>query len=359
MTIQTQEKKYREVERTLRQEIQSGKWLPGERLPSERDMARRFEVAHMTIRQAVGALIQEDLLRRVHGKGTFVVEHDWSQPASSTRFPMVLLFPSILRQIDRGYFPEVLAGFQQTLEAHGECAGLCESYSDRSHGSLEPGSAVACLLVDRSDLEIIESLRDSGHHVLAINHYTGRRSIPSVRIDDAQGIEQAVDHLVALGHERIGFITGPPQNLDAADRLRGFRSAITRHGLGAAPEAAGMFTEISGYAAAQHLLSSPRPPTAIVCASDLPAIGVMKAAREYGLAIPRDLSLVGFGDFSVAPYVDPGLTTVRQTRAELGRRVAESLIVLANGGTVADTILDARLLLRETTAPPGDRITKS
>lgn len=359
MTTQMPEKKYREVERTLREEIQSGKWRPGERLPGERDLARRFDVAHMTIRQAVSALIQENLLRRVHGKGTFVIDHDQPQPKPSTRFPMVLLFPSLLRQVDRAYFPEVLAGFQQTMEANGECAGLCETYSDGSYGRLEPGSAVACLLIEQSDLELIERLRDNGHRVLAVNHYTGRRSIPSVRINDARGIEQAVAHLVSFGHERIGFIQGPPTNLDAADRLSGFRSAVLRHGLDAAPEAPGSFHEASGYAAAQILLSSPRPPTAIVCASDISAIGAMKAAREYGRSIPRDLSLVGFGDFSVAAYVDPGLTTIRQTRVELGRRVTESLIVLANGGDVSDIILDARLLLRETTAPPGDRITKS
>ncbi len=312
----------------------------------------------MTIRQAVSTLIEEDLLRRVHGKGTFVVDQSPSQLRSSTRFPMALLFPSYLGSMDPWYFPEVLAGFQQTLEARGHSASLYESQVGVSPGTLEAGSAVACLLVDRSDLELVERLRDNGHRVLAINHYTGRRSIPSVRIDDAQGVEQAVHHLVSLGHDRIGFVLGPPNNIDATDRLSGFRSAVLRCGLDQVSEVSGHFTEASGYAGAQLLLASPHPPTALVCASDLSAIGAMKAVREVGLSIPRDLSIVGFGDFSVAAYVEPGLTTIRQTRMELGRKVAESLIALANGENVPDTVLDVRLILRESTARPNDKTTK-
>ena len=197
----------------------------------------------------------------------------------------------------------------------------------------------------------MERLRDGGHRVLAINHYTGRRSIPCVRIDDASGVEMAVDYLVALGHQRIGFLAGDFGNLDGADRAQGFRQAVRRHGLHNAIEFGGGFQEWRGYEAAKALFASSDPPSAIVCASDLSAIGAMKAAREKGLCMPRDLSVIGFGDFSVGDYISPALTTVRQSRVELGRVAAESLVRLANGEAVSDIVLQAHLIVRDSTAP--------
>ena len=193
------------------------------------------------------------------------------------------------------------------------------------------GSNVACLLCEDKQSRLVEKLRDHGVTVLAINRYPGRRAIPSVYIDDASGIVNAVDHLAALGHERIGFICGQLRNLDAIERLRGFRRAIKKHRIRTAPEIGDGFNESEGYSAAVQMLTQSNRPTAIVCASDLAAIGAIKAARDLGLSIPTGLSVVGFGDFSVADYMMPALTTVRQARLALGKCAASALIDLAAG----------------------------
>ena len=350
MTSKTSTLKHREIARALRQEIKTGLWQAGERLPGEQDLARRFAVSYMTMRQAVTNLVQESVLVRVRGKGTFVVAQNRSSEPGRTGQPMALLIPCDMQRMDPYYFPEVLDGFQEAVEAAGRRASLYSFDAVEQPGVLEPGTAIACLLIDRSSLQTVETLRDSGYRVLAINRYSGRRSIPSVRIDDARGIEEAIGHLVALGHERIGFVLGPRTNIDAADRQRGFRNGIKRYGLRVAPEAGDGFTEASGYAAAREMLSGSQRPTAIACASDLSAIGAIKAARDFGLSVPRGLSVVGFGDFSVADYVSPSLTTIKQKRRALGRAAAEALMLLADGEDTPGVVLDAEVIVRESTA---------
>lgn len=350
MMSKTSTLKHREIARALRQEIKTGLWQAGERLPGEQDLARRFEVSYMTMRQAVTNLVQECVLVRVRGKGTFVVADHPSHSDGRVAQPIALLVPTELQRMDPYYFPEVLEGFQDAIDAAGRRAALYSFDAVEHTGVLEPGSAVACLLIERSSLQVVERLRDSGYRVLAVNRYVGRRSIPCVRIDDAGGVEQAVGHLVSLGHDRIGFVAGPRTNLDAADRLRGFRSAVKRYGVRSAPESGDSFTEAGGYAAAREMLSGTNRPTALVCASDLSAIGAVKAARDFGLTVPRGLSVVGFGDFSVADYVSPSLTTVKQSRRALGRAAGNALILLADGDETAGLVLDAELIVRESTA---------
>jgi len=349
-TVETATKKYREVEQVLRREIASGDWLAGAQIPAAQELAKRFGVANMTVRQAITALVDDGILVRVQGKGTFVVDRDRSQPETSTRYPMAMLFPVEWQRRDAYYFGDLLDGFQRVMEAEGHRVPRYDYDVAETPGLLEPGTAVACLLLEEPHLELIERLRDTGYRVFAINNYSGRRSIPCIRVNDAGGVEDAVDHLVSRGHERIAFLRGVSVNLDAMDRQRGFRAAVKKHELRNVVEIGDDFIESAGYDAAQRLLSSPNPPTAIICASDLSALGAVRAVRDRGLSVPHDLSVVGYGDFSVADYVIPRLTTIRQPRHELGAGAAEMLIKLANGEDIADRLLDAELIIRESTA---------
>jgi len=348
--IETPTKKYREVEQTLRREIESGLWPAGGQLPPAQELAKRFKVANMTIRQAVTGLLEEGLLVRIQGKGTFIVEREQAPAEIGTRYPMALLFPTEWQRRDSYYFSELLNGFQQVIQDNGHKAPVLDYDTAETPGALEPGTAVACVILEEPHQQLVERLRDRGFRVLAVNHYTGRRSIPCVRIDDNQGLADAVEHLISRGHERIGFLRGVPNNVDAMDRLRAFRAAVRDNELRGAVEVGDDFIESAGYEAAQRLLSSPNPPTAIICASDLSAIGAVRAVRDRGLSVPHDLSVIGYGDFSVADYVIPRLTTIRQPRLLLGATAAEMLIHLANDEDVADVLLSAELMVRESTS---------
>ncbi len=344
--------KHREVESVLRREIEEGVWLPGERIPAEHELSSRFGVAYMTARQAVGTLVSDRLLQRIPGKGTFVLAWEESESSLRTVSPLVLLVPALWQRLDPYYFPEVLAGFEAQMERAGHKATIQDYVAAEQGGHLSPDTVVACLLIGKEETELIERVRDRGCRVLAINRYLGRRSIPSVAPDNAGGVAEAVRHLAALGHTRIGFVRGVPGNLDAAERRRGFRTEMRLQNLSSDCEAGDGFREVCGYRAAQDLLNRPDRPTALVCASDLAAMGVIKAAQEKELTIPGDLSVVGFGDFSVAAYLHPGLTTICLPRWELGQAAARALILLASGQEPKGEVIRTHLVERGTSAPP-------
>jgi DNA-binding LacI/PurR family transcriptional regulator len=159
---------------------------------------------------------------------------------------------------------------------------------------------------------------------------------------------------MSLGHRRIGAITGPADYLCSRARVDGYRSALER--LGADYEQAlvrhGDFQHEGGFVCGGELLDLPEPPTAIFAGSDQQALGVYEAARQRGLRIPQDLSVVGFDDLPAARWVSPPLTTVRQPLAEMGRVAAEMLGDLIEGVPLRSQRVElaTELIVRESTA---------
>ena len=143
----------------------------------------------------------------------------------------------------------------------------------------------------------------------------------SVQADNWTGGVIATRHLLALGHTRIGIITGPEEMMCSKARLDGYTSALAEHGIETDPEliTEGDFTTSGGYAQSISLLKRPNRPTAIFAGSDLQAMGVYEAARQLGLRIPEDLSVVGFDDVQTAAFLGPALTTVRQPLQDMAR----------------------------------------
>jgi LacI family transcriptional regulator len=173
--------------------------------------------------------------------------------------------------------------------------------------------------------------------------------------DNIGGAAQAVRHLHELGHRRIATITGLMDRRPGIDRLRGYRDELKELGLAFRDEyvAYGDFYVESGRAAMAQLLALDEPPTAVFAASDLMAIGAISAAREAGVRVPDDLSVVGFDDIQLAPQVQPPLTTVRQDKAGLGRAAGEALLArvdLQPDPPVA-TVLPIALVVRGSTGP--------
>ena len=150
----------------------------------------------------------------------------------------------------------------------------------------------------------------------------------SVQADNWTGGVIATRHLLALGHQRIGIITGPEEMMCSKARLDGYTSALAEHGISADPEliTEGDFTTPGGYAQAISLLENPHRPTAIFAGSDLQAMGVYEAARQLGLRIPEDLSVVGFDDVQTASFLGPALTTVKQPLQDMARASVRMLV---------------------------------
>ncbi len=183
--------------------------------------------------------------------------------------------------------------------------------------------------------------------------------VPSVGATNWAGGIAATDHLLGLGHRRIAVISGPDPFLCSRARVDGYRYALERAGVAYLPELVryGDFQHEGGFRCAAELLDLDEPPTAIFAGSDQMALGVYEAARQRGLLIPRDLSVVGFDDLPVARWLSPPLTTVRQPLTDMGRVAAEMLWGLVEGQRMHTQRMElaTELTVRESTAGPKRR----
>ncbi len=171
---------------------------------------------------------------------------------------------------------------------------------------------------------------------------------------DRLGGEVMGQHLVDLGHTRIGFVTGLPNFRSSHERLGGFEDALRKAGLALDPDyvAQGAYTFESGVAAGEALLARTPRPTAIFCANDEMAAGALQAARRAGLNVPEDVTIVGFDDFQIAQSVWPPLTTIHIPTREVGRLAAEKLIGKETRDARDPAPTAPYLVLRESSAPP-------
>jgi LacI family transcriptional regulator len=181
--------------------------------------------------------------------------------------------------------------------------------------------------------------------------------VPSVGATNWAGGMAATDHLLSLGHRRIGAVTGPADYLCSRARIDGYRSALERAGAQFDDRLVqhGDFQHEGGFLRGGQLLDLPEPPTAIFAGSDQQALGVYEAARQRGLRIPEDLSVVGFDDLPAARWVSPPLTTVRQPLADMGRVAAEMLGDLIEGVPLRSQRVElaTELIVRESTGGPS------
>ena len=161
------------------------------------------------------------------------------------------------------------------------------------------------------------------------------RGCDAISISNHDGAYQLVKHLFALGHRRVAIITGPSRNVDAEQRLAGYRRALEEHGANgdSGLEIAGDFGERSGYEAAARLLTLKPRPTAVFAANDYMAIGVMGALSDAGLRVPQDMAVGGFDDIAMARYLNPPLTTVRVDAYGLGAHATERLLRILGAAT--------------------------
>jgi alanine racemase len=212
-----------------------------------------------------------------------------------------------------------------------------------------------------ADHERYQRLVDRPLPIVLINGYAKGIAAPFISCDDKQAAESAVAHLAALGHERIGFVSGPERFRAVQRKLEGYHAAMSRL-LGDYDEelcALTLFGVEGGEVAAGQLLD--QGVTGLVCGSDLMALGAIRAAHRRGLAVPRDLSVVGFDDSPLIAFTDPPLTTLRQPVAAMGNAAVRALVDEINGHAAprSEYVFPAELVVRGSTAvAPSRRLTK-
>ena len=208
--------------------------------------------------------------------------------------------------------------------------------------------AIVLIAAHRGALEAIQGI-DLGVPLLAVES-SGRVGFHSVSIDQYRGAYDATSHLISLGHTSIVHVAGPEDSMDATERVRGWRAALSEHGLVAREPLVGDWTPASGFAIGQQLAAANQF-TAVFAANDQMALGLVHAFAGQGLRVPQDVSIVGFDDIPEAEHFSPPLTTIRQDFAELGRTVMQTLLELQlDEGFESAAHPVPQLIVRESTA---------
>ena len=267
------------------------------------------------------------------------------------------------------YSTEILHG----ILAAGATAGVTVAVSVRSpgharstadglgawaHNLAAAGRRAVIAVVDDLSAEDLAALSRARLPLVVIDPFSApSTSVTSVGSTNFAGGFAATQHLLSLGHRRIGYVGGPPAAACNQARLHGFRAAMESHGAQVPAEyvRSGWFHYEDGVAEATVLLQLPDPPTAVFAGSDETAAGVIEAARRRGLRMPEDLSVVGFDDTKVALCVSPQLTTVRQPLREMGGVALRTALRLAAGEQLEShhVELATELVVRESTGPPS------
>jgi LacI family transcriptional regulator len=198
----------------------------------------------------------------------------------------------------------------------------------------------------------LDRIQEEGIPIVLIGQMHGS-NIPFVDIDNIKAAQASVSHLTSLGHQRIACITNAPKgNTASEDRLEGYRSALGLAGLPFDPGLVrwGNFTDESGYLAMKDILATCHPlPSAVFVASDLVALGVLRALSEAGFSVPEDFALVSFDDIPLARYIQPSLTTMRLPAYDLGFRAGQMMVRLLHGAADNNNfqcLLNTELILR-------------
>lgn len=346
---------YVQLQNAVKEKIASGEWPANHRLPSYKDIAQITGVSIITIQQSIGGLIKQGVLQRKRGVGIFV-----PGPEMRAQSKVIGL---LLTDVRHPFFSEIAHTVQGVASQFGYTVMMSSLGSDR-------GQAVhgIDLLLNRQIDGVIttpaivedygpqfEELKRQRLPIVFVDGHPSGDSFGFVQSCNRKGIELVLDHLVSLGHRNIGFACCQVVTQSVQERIQAFQEILSERGLPYTPtmlQVSHLANDDGGWDAGMKLLALRTPPTAIVCSNDLAAIGVLRAAREQGVACPEALSVVGFDDLDMSSHLETPLTTVRQPVQEIGEKAFSLLLRQIEGQPDGDSdkvLLDPELIVRAST----------
>ena len=213
-------------------------------------------------------------------------------------------------------------------------------------------------IVSEMEPALIDELNESGIPVVFYDVGTPRRNITNIRVNYRSGIDQVIDHLDNLGHQRLGFIGHHSMLGPLNERVKAVTDAVARYPcMQVITAAADCDTLEGGRQAAHSLLSSGEPLTAIVCVNDITAVGALRELRERGIEVPRGMSVTGFDNVKLSEFCSPALTTVHIPRERIGHIISDALIQPPDVAGIREheVVIDPEFVLRDSTGPAPKR----
>lgn len=330
--------------------------------PKIKDIAERLGVSAATVSRALSdsGLVAEPTLSRIRAVAR-ELNYRPNVSARNLRTQRSLAVLMVVRDVGNPFYLEVLKGVEATARAAGYAVlmGNTENDSDREveyFDMLRDGHADGMILMTGKLPEREGFLASvAGAPVVVALEEIENAGFPHVMIDNEGAARDAVEHLIGLGHKRIAHISGPVPEIMSVHRREGYRKAMQAAGLPIPDgyEQTGDYLLHSGQRLCRALFELPVPPTAIFCANDEMAFGVIRELRRLGLDVPGDVSVVGFDDLFLSEAFYPPLTTISQPRTDIGRAAMNMLLAMLSGGLTPrrPVMMPTALKVRGTTAP--------
>lgn len=324
------------------------------------DVARRARVSQSTVSRVlsgkaygrVGVRTQKRVLKTARELG-----YKPNGAGRTLRLGRSSTVALVVPHVTHPFFASMLVGTERTAREHGYgvmlvALGHGDTWSGPVADAISARALDGCILYVGDAVKSVDLTPFRPNLVLVDAH---SRGLPSVVLDIEGGARAAVEHLLGLGHTRIGHLGAAIDKESFRRRGAGYRAVLRRAGqrTTAALAARATFDITASTEAARRILDRSPPPTAIFCDDDLLAAGVYKAARACGLRIPEDLSVCGFFDTDVALMLEPELTTVRVAAADVGRTAMQAMLALLDGASQPSRrLIGLELIVRGSTAPP-------
>jgi LacI family transcriptional regulator len=327
-----------------------------------REIAKRARVSTATVSRAINHVptVNPQLAKRVWN----VIEELGYYPNTQARALVSgrsRIFGLIISEITNPFFPEIVQVFERIAVQHHYEILLTSTGNDPKRMEtavrrmIERRVEGVAVMTFGMEEVLLEDLKLRKVPLVFADVGVAGPHVSNIRIDYLHGIRQAVQHLAALRHQKIAFVSGPLRLKSADARKQAFIRSMEEIGLEVDKNliVEGTHTIEGGIAALGELLRGPVRPTAVLCSNDMTALGVMRKSYEDGISIPQDLSVIGFDDIHLAQFVLPALTTVQMSQAELARLAFDALLAEVKSDTVSATgkeyVLTTHLVLREST----------
>lgn len=324
------------------------------------DVARAANVSISTVSRVLNgsSLVAEETRKRVQQ----AIEALGYQPSRVARRLRRERRPAnliglIIPDIQNPFFADLARGVEDVAQQHGYMVFLGNSDEDAAKEKLyldlmRAESVDGLILPPNAERDAAASeLARSGLPMVCVDRRLAKVTVDTVVVDNVRGAYEAVEHLIRLGHRRIGFIEGRPELSTSKERLEGYRKALKDYGTEPDPALVrqGDSRQASGRRLTLELLESPDPPTALFVGNNLMTLGALEAIHSLGLRIPEDIAIVGYDDMPWALAFNPPLTAVRQPGYEVGRRAMELLLQRIREPKRSTTLvlLQPELIVRE------------
>jgi DNA-binding LacI/PurR family transcriptional regulator len=332
-------------------------------LPTGKDVARLAGVSVTTVsrvlnnRPHVRPEIRDRVLKTVVGLG-----YHPSRTARRLRARRSNVLGVLIPDIQNPFFTAIVRAIEDVAYQHDYSVVLCNSdespTKERLYIDMMCAEEVAGIILATTEStgDHLDQLASRAIPVVAIDRQIGGHDVDTVLVSNVKAACEAVSHLIALGHRRIGFISLPLTLTVGAERHAGYVHAFKQNSLPVRPEyiRIGDTRQSSGAACTRDLLSISPPMTALFVANNLMTLGALDAIYAHGIAVPSQLSVIGFDEFPLMAYLQPPLTTVTQPTYEMGQRAAALLLARIDkpNRPAERTCLETTLLMRASTGVP-------